>query len=116
MSNVNRLGQPIGDPVPGWAARPRPGRTPIDGRFCRIEPLDPARHAAPLFEANRRDAEGGMWTYMAYGPFASGRKPTPPGPRPPPRPRIRCSTRSSTEPADRPWASPPTCGSIPPWA
>ena len=71
MSNVNRLGQPIGDPVPGWAARPRPGRTPIDGRFCRVEPLDPARHAAPLFEANRRDAEGSMWTYMAYGPFAS---------------------------------------------
>ena len=53
------------------AARPRPGRTPIDGRFCRIEPLDPARHAAPLFEANAADAEGGMWTYMAYGPFAS---------------------------------------------
>jgi RimJ/RimL family protein N-acetyltransferase len=71
MSLLNHLGQPIGDPVPGWTACPRPSRTPIEGRFCRIEPLDPARHAAALFEANRRDAEGRMWTYMAYGPFDS---------------------------------------------
>jgi len=71
MTRVNQFGQPIGDPLPGWTARPRPGRTPIEGRFCRIEPLDPGRHAASLFEANRRDTEGRMWTYMAYGPFAS---------------------------------------------
>jgi RimJ/RimL family protein N-acetyltransferase len=71
MTRANQFGQPIGDPLPGWTARPRPGRTPIEGRFCRIEPLDPGRHAASLFEANRRDTEGRMWTYMAYGPFAS---------------------------------------------
>jgi RimJ/RimL family protein N-acetyltransferase len=69
MSSVNQLGQPIGDPVPGWAARPAPGRAPIEGRFCRIEALDAARHAEALFEANRSDAKGRMWTYMAYGPF-----------------------------------------------
>ena len=66
---VNNLGQPIGRPVPGWTARPRPPRTPIEGTFCRIEPLDPACHADDLFAANSRDAEGRMWTYMAYGPF-----------------------------------------------
>ncbi len=41
------------------------------GRFCRVEPLDPARHAADLFAANRADAEGRIWTYLPYGPFAS---------------------------------------------
>ncbi len=39
------------------------------GRFCRVEPLDPARHAADLFAANRADAEGRIWTYLPYGPF-----------------------------------------------
>ena len=70
MSRTNELGQPIGEAVTGWSARPRPGREPMVGRFCRLEALDPARHGAELFEANARDAAGGMWTYMAYGPFA----------------------------------------------
>jgi RimJ/RimL family protein N-acetyltransferase len=66
---VNDLGQPIGEPVPGWTPRPKPGREPMTGRFCRVEPLDPARHAADLHAANEADREGRMWTYMAYGPF-----------------------------------------------
>lgn len=69
MARLNRLGQPIGDPVPGWTPRARPGDEPIEGRFCRIERLDPARHAEALFAANRRDAEGRMWTYLPCGPF-----------------------------------------------
>jgi len=39
------------------------------GRTCRVEPIDPERHAAELHEANRRDAEGRIWTYLPYGPF-----------------------------------------------
>ena len=66
---VNRLGQPIGVPVPGWAPRPRPPRTAMAGTYCRLEPLDPARHAAELHEANSKDTEGRLWTYMPYGPF-----------------------------------------------
>ena len=69
-ARTNELGQPTGEPVPGWTARPRPPRSAIAGRFCRIEPLDPQRHAADLFDANARDAIGRMWTYLAYGPFA----------------------------------------------
>ena len=65
----NALGQDIGFPVPGWTTRPAPPRSPIEGRWCRIEPVDPARHAADLFAANAADAEGRMWTYMGYGPF-----------------------------------------------
>jgi RimJ/RimL family protein N-acetyltransferase len=61
--------QRIGHPLPGWTARPLPPRTPIEGRFCRLEMLDAARHAADLFEANRLDKDGRNWTYLAYGPF-----------------------------------------------
>jgi RimJ/RimL family protein N-acetyltransferase len=67
----NEFGQPIGFPVPDWTQRPRPPRTPVEGRFAAIEPIDPDRHAADLHAANAVDGEGRMWTYMAYGPFAS---------------------------------------------
>ena len=66
---INQLGQPIGFALPDWQARPRPPRTPMLGRFCEIEPLDPKRHAAALFEANRLDKEARNWTYLAYGPY-----------------------------------------------
>ncbi len=39
------------------------------GRYCRLEPIDPDRHAAQLFAANAADADGRMWTYMNHGPF-----------------------------------------------
>ena len=41
------------------------------GRFCTVERLDPDRHAADLFSANRLDTEGRIWTYLPYGPFES---------------------------------------------
>jgi len=43
----------------------------MHGRCCRVEPLDPARHAGDLHEANSLDREGRMWTYLLSGPFAS---------------------------------------------
>jgi RimJ/RimL family protein N-acetyltransferase len=42
------------------------------GRFCRVEPLDPARHAADLEAAMAEDVDGRGWTYLPYGPFAPG--------------------------------------------
>jgi RimJ/RimL family protein N-acetyltransferase len=66
---VNHLGQPIGFPLPGWSARPRPPRTPMEGRLCRLEPIDVERHAADLHAANREDKTGRNWTYLAYGPY-----------------------------------------------
>jgi RimJ/RimL family protein N-acetyltransferase len=66
----NDLGQPIGFPLPHWTARPRPPRNAMEGRFCRVEPLDPARHAADLHDANSLDPERRNWTYLPYGPFA----------------------------------------------
>ena len=60
----NSFGQPVGMPVPDWTPRPRPPRTPMVGRFCRVEPLDIAHHAADLFQANGDDASGANWTYL----------------------------------------------------
>lgn len=67
---VNALGQRVGVPLPAWTPPPRPSRTALEGRSCRVEPLDPARHADDLFAANALDADGRGWTYLPYGPFA----------------------------------------------
>ena len=67
--HTNHLGQPIGFPVGGWAARQRPSRTAMTGRFCRVEPLDAGRHAAELYAANSEDRDGRMWTYLPWGPY-----------------------------------------------
>ena len=41
----------------------------MEGRYARIEPFDPDRHAAELYEAN--SVSDAIWTYMPQGPFAS---------------------------------------------
>ena len=43
----------------------------MEGRFCRLEPLDEDRHTADLYVANQLDAENRNWTYLPYGPFKS---------------------------------------------
>lgn len=70
-SYTNDLGQPVGEPLPDWTARPRPSRTPMAGRLCRLEPLKASRHAEALYEAHALDTEGRNWTYLPYGPFPS---------------------------------------------
>ena len=67
----NHLGLPVGAPLPGWSARPRPPRTAMEGRFCAVVPLDPERHAAQLFAAYSDDTEGRLWTYLPRQPPAS---------------------------------------------
>jgi RimJ/RimL family protein N-acetyltransferase len=69
--HFNGHNQPIGFPLPAWRPPQPPPRDCIDGRFCRLEPLDPDRHADALFAANTADATGASWTYLAYGPFAN---------------------------------------------
>jgi RimJ/RimL family protein N-acetyltransferase len=68
--HINQLGQPIGFPVEGWSARERPPRTPMHGRYCQVEALDPERHARDLFDAYSEDRDGRMWTYLPWGPYA----------------------------------------------
>lgn len=67
----NALGQPVGAPLPGWKPAPRPPRTPMAGRFCRVEPLEPDRHGADLYAANSLDQDGRNFTYLSGGPFAT---------------------------------------------
>lgn len=68
-ADKNSLDQPIGWEVPGWKPASRPERAVINGTSCRLEPLSAGKHARQLFEANRRDADGRIWTYLPYGPF-----------------------------------------------
>ena len=69
--HTNALGQPVGFPLPGWRPPPPPPREPMQGRYCRVEPLDPERHARHLHEANMRDPSGRAFTYLGAGPFAT---------------------------------------------
>ncbi|QSW36461.1 GNAT family N-acetyltransferase [Leclercia pneumoniae] len=64
MPEINEFGQTVNDVVPGWnGARVLP-RSLLPGRFCRLEPLDAARHAVDLFEAFAL-GDGSDWTWMA---------------------------------------------------
>ena len=69
--HFNALGQPIGFPLQDWAAPPRPPRTTLNGRYCRVEPLDLDRHSADLHSANSLDPSGRAFTYLSSGPFTS---------------------------------------------
>lgn len=71
QQRLDPLGQPIGEPLPDWQGAEPPPRRPLDGRLCRIEPLDPDRHAGDLFTAFAEDRDGRIWTYLPYGPFAT---------------------------------------------
>ena len=70
-SRTNDLGQPIGPPVADWKPLPRPSHDAMHGRYCRLEPLDAARHAADLHDAYSLDRDGRMWTYLFSGPFTT---------------------------------------------
>ena len=72
MATTNPYQQPVGEPVPDWTARPQPPGVSLDGRACRLEPLDASKHAADLYDAYRHAADGRDWTYMSSGPFADG--------------------------------------------
>ena len=68
---TNAFGQPIGEAVPDWNPPPFPTPIMLQGHYARVEPLDAERHARELYEANRADGEGRMWTYLAVGPYQS---------------------------------------------
>ena len=64
-AHVTPLGEPVGFPVEDWQGCLPPPRTAMEGRHCRVEPLDPERHAAELHRANLEDREQRIWTYLA---------------------------------------------------
>lgn len=53
-----------------WKGVPAPTATLLEGRFIRLERLDPARHADELFAAlEGPGADPKLWDYLPYGPF-----------------------------------------------
>ncbi|MCZ8097858.1 MAG: GNAT family protein [Burkholderiales bacterium] len=69
MSNTSGLADlPIGDAV-SIAPALRPERTELAGRFVRLVPLDPPRHAADLFAATHGPDEERRWWYLGDGPY-----------------------------------------------
>jgi RimJ/RimL family protein N-acetyltransferase len=65
----NHLGQPIGEALKNWKVPPAPSKVPLQGHYCRLEPLNPAQHAKDLFAANSLDKEGRNFTYLLQEPF-----------------------------------------------
>ena len=61
--------QPLGEIVANWREPPFPAREVMHGRFCRLEPLDAAKHAKSLFYAYAPDPTGSCWPYLPYRPF-----------------------------------------------
>ncbi len=58
----------VGPLLTDWIAPPVPGGVPLAGRFVRLEPLDPVRHAPELFAAFA--GHNWIWDYLGHGPFA----------------------------------------------
>ncbi len=52
-----------------WTPRPRPERRPLEGRYVRLEPLDPARHGDDVFAASSGETADALWRYLADGPY-----------------------------------------------
>jgi RimJ/RimL family protein N-acetyltransferase len=65
---VNEFGQPVGDPVPGWTARPRIVPVTLEGRSCLLEPLG-EDNLDVLHKALDVDSPPSIWTYISSGPY-----------------------------------------------
>ena len=51
-----------------WQPVDMPGRTVLEGRYVRLEPLSMQRHTAPLYTA-QASGDDRLWLYMGSGPF-----------------------------------------------
>lgn len=61
---------PPGGPLAAWTARPAPPRTPMEGRWARLEPFSVEAHASGLFAVFSEDRGGDLWRFRDVGPFA----------------------------------------------
>jgi RimJ/RimL family protein N-acetyltransferase len=65
---TNEFGQPVGDEVPGWQARPPIVPVTLTGRHCRIVPLA-EETVDPLYDALCVESPPETWTYIHGGPY-----------------------------------------------
>ncbi len=68
FSNEALTDQPVGLPVDSGEAR-RPGPVTIEGRFCRIEALDPIAHGEDLWRSFQGDNRFGPIFLLARLPM-----------------------------------------------
>ena len=54
----------------GWTPRPRPSADVLEGRWCRLERLDPARHGDSLYEASVAPGAAERFRYLFEPPPA----------------------------------------------
>ena len=53
-----------------WQPATLPDKSPLQGRFIRLEKLDPARHGDDLWAALQGPtSDPALWDYLPYGPF-----------------------------------------------
>ena len=64
-------GLPIGPRLADTAPASRPDRVVLDGRFCRLEPLDPAKHGDDLYRASTPPDAAARFLYLFEEPPAS---------------------------------------------
>ncbi|CBV43061.1 GNAT family N-acetyltransferase [Halomonas elongata] len=75
--DINDYGQPVGPELAHWKAPSALEAECLEGRFCRLEPLDAGRHAESLWQAWREPAPAldndheacARWTYLGGRPF-----------------------------------------------
>jgi RimJ/RimL family protein N-acetyltransferase len=54
-------------PALDWKPARVPKKVPLEGATVVLEPVDPARHAAALYDSSKDAPE--LWKHLAYGPF-----------------------------------------------
>jgi RimJ/RimL family protein N-acetyltransferase len=55
-----------------YEPRPRPSRVTLEGRYCRLEPLDPAKHGDALFDASMAPGAEARFRYLFDTPQDRG--------------------------------------------
>lgn len=65
----NEFNQLVGQEISDWKPRQPPTAKLLAGRFCSLEPIDIAKHAAQLYHNLLVENNGESWTYLPYGPF-----------------------------------------------
>lgn len=58
----------MSDDLSNWQPRPRPERKVLEGRYVRLEPLDPAKHGDGLFDASTVVDADGRFAWLFENP------------------------------------------------
>ncbi|NIZ03239.1 GNAT family N-acetyltransferase [Thalassospira lucentensis] len=65
----DEFGNPVGHPVENWHGCETPPRSDMVGDHVIVSPIDVARDARHLFEANKVATDGGRFTYLSTSAF-----------------------------------------------